>query len=80
MAETQYPECEKWAKLLDEGGKAIINFITWLGEQNYEIAKYNDESGELNFITKTSEQLLQEYGDVDPKKLEEERQKMIASL
>lgn len=65
----EYPECEKWADLLDnKGGKHIINFLQWLQEQDIDIMGHN------------SEQLLMKYGDIDPAKLEKERRAMIESI
>jgi len=73
MTDKQYPECEKWAKLLDGGGRQILQFLEWLDEQGI----YLDLDQQPHM---TSEQLLYKYGDVNPRKLEEERQDMISSL
>lgn len=67
---TGYPECEKWAKVHDDA-VTIINFTEWV-ENNY---------GEMDeYLRPKTEQLLYEYFEIDPKKLEAERSAMLDSL
>lgn len=70
-----YPECEKWANLLDRGGKMIIQFFEFLDEKGYGLVDSDNR-----YIHETTEKLLQQFGNVDPVKLEAERQDMLNSL
>lgn len=63
----KYPECEKWAKV-SVRARAICEFLEWAeGQNGYVLPKPPEEAAMLF------------YG-IDSKKIEEERQEMVAAL
>lgn len=63
----KYPECEKWGKVYLDAG-AILNFLDW---KDARVAKE---------IFISYEDLVYEYFDIDPKKLEAERSAMLEAM
>ena len=72
----KYPECAKLGAVHDQL-QIIRGFMEWLSsEKRLGLAGY-DEYDRLQWATKNTDQLLMEFYDIDPKKLEEERRAML---
>ena len=82
---SEYPECEKMAKVSDKS-QTIGEFLDWLrGEAGYIIAEYGADSDkdrdEGPFpIHKSIEQLLADYFEIDLNKVETEKRKMLDKI
>jgi hypothetical protein len=79
----KYPECER-LKAVSGESQAIGNFIEWLGEERMFIVKYEKVEGYRDEqalpVTKSIEQMLADYFDIDLKKVEKERRAILAYL
>ena len=62
-----YPECDKWAKVHNDA-VSILGFLEW------------KDAREPREIHISYQDLVYEYFEIDPKKLEEERQAMLESI
>ena len=76
-----YTEGEK-LKVFDIEAGAIRDFIEWLMADDIGLCKFNPNLNFNNYqpVEKSFEHLLMEFLEIDPKKLEEERQAMILQL
>ena len=75
----QYPEHEKLkARQRDVG--LLSEFIDFLAEQGWELAQFNDKDERLWPIHKRPEEIIGLFLEVDPKKLEQEKQAMLAEI
>lgn len=68
MSDVTYPECEKWAKVHSDAS-AILQFMEW-----------RDYRMHGNGPVPTTEMLVYEYFNIDPKKLEAERRAMLEAI
>lgn len=74
----EFPECEKFSGLAQT--MAIEReFLEWLSEQGYHLAKYNDED-ELFPCYESEWKLLYRYHEIDEQKLEKERRELIQQM
>jgi hypothetical protein len=77
---SKYPECEKMVAVQDKS-QAIGEFIEWLQHyKEYEICHICPEEGEYAPIYFSTEELLAEFFEIDLKKVEKERRKMLKEL
>ncbi len=76
-------ELEKLGKIKDKS-QLIGEFIEWLRENNYHICefkKFDDfDEEQLVFTNLSIEEILAKYFNIDLKKAEEERQKILQEL
>lgn len=73
-------ECKKLAKRTDEWN-AIYKFYEWLQEQRITLARWDDRlSYGITPVTKHIQDLLYEYFEVNPIKLEQERREILRKL
>ncbi len=92
MAEVQYPECGKIAKIRDKS-QAVGGFCDWLqGEKGYVIAEYTEQrrkgiirkttliNEKLMPINSNTQRLLEEFFGIDPVKVESEKQAMLKEI
>jgi len=70
MADIQYPEAEKWAKVHSDA-VAITGFIDWRDYHYADVEEWQRPPLQDQLYT---------YFEIDSKKLEEERQAMIQAL
>lgn len=75
---SNYPEHEK-LKALQGANQIVGNFIEWLGEAGYVIAKY-DDIGDLWSANRSIDRLLAEHFEIDLDKLEEEKVAMLEEI
>ena len=84
----EYPEHQKLQKIQDKS-QSIGEFLEWLGESGFTVCRwvdgYKDDMGEWvpsgYYPNKRStERLLADFFDIDLKKIEEEKQKMLKEL
>ena len=61
---SKYPECDKWAKVHSDA-VAILGFLEW------------KDAREPKGMHISYQDLVYEYFEIDPKKLEEERRAML---
>lgn len=75
----RYPEHEKLKAL---GGKndVVGRFIEWLRESGYEICALSKDGRDFEPLHRSTEQLLADHFDIDVKKLNAEKDAMLASL
>lgn len=74
----EFPECKKFSGLAQT--MAIEReFLEWLSEQGYHLAKYNDED-ELFPCYESEWKLLYRYHEIDEQKLEKERRELIQQM
>ena len=86
-----YPEHEK-LKALDNANQIVGDFLSWLGENGYEVAarhKHSDgcwgekfrecgyRDGELAPVHRTVSQWLAAYFEIDENHLEQEKREML---
>ena len=72
---SSYPECEKLAA---SQHRHLADFVNWLADNGYGIGHYDD--GALQHLGCGSYELILQYLEIDPRKLEEERRAMLAAL
>ena len=77
MADT-YPEHEK-LKALGGANQIVGDFIEWLGEQGYVIARYNQHD-RLCPAYESRDKLLADHFEIDQNKLEEQKRSMLAAF
>lgn len=78
---TNYPECEKLAKVAKQS-QVLGEFLNWLkGFKEFELAKWNLH-GEDRLVPMhdSTESLLAEFFGIDMDKVEKERQQIIDGL
>lgn len=79
----RYPEHEK-LKALDGENQKIGNFIEWLNEQGYSICEWKEgrgyNGGEYHPARSNTSDMLAQYFEIDVKRLEDEKQAMLAEL
>lgn len=75
---SNYPEHEK-LKALEGANQIVGNFIEWLGEAGYIIAK-EDRYGDLYPAYLRVEQLLAEHFEIDLNTLEREKEAMLEEI
>lgn len=74
------PEHEK-LKAIQPKSQAIGEFLEWAGEQGMALASYGDERGDretLFHVSRSKENLLAEFFEIDLKKLEAEKEAILA--
>jgi hypothetical protein len=74
----EYPEHEK-LKALGGANQTVGDFIEWLGQKGWEIARMN-EHDELVPIFKRRDTLIAEFFEIDPNKLKAEKRAMLDSI
>jgi hypothetical protein len=78
-----YPEHDKLSAIKGKS-QEIGEFLDWLrDEKDYQICSWVEGgcgNGEYNPIFRSTENLLTEYFNIDLKKLEKEKQKMLDEL
>lgn len=75
----RYPEHEK-LKALGGANQTVGDFIEWLGEQGWEIARPHERMDMLIPIMKSRDDLLAEFFEIDRNKLEAEKRAMLDSI
>lgn len=79
----QYPEHEKLQKIQDQS-QMIGDFLSWLQEEKgLSLCSYQGEKHKIDLWCPTdanTSKLLADYFEIDEKKLEEEKQKMLQEL
>ena len=75
---TEYPEHEK-LKALAGANQVVGNFIEWLGENGYVIARY-DPHDRLYPAYERLDKLIADHFEINEQRLEEEKLAMLASL
>jgi hypothetical protein len=78
MSEAKYPEHEK-LQALNGANQTVGNFIEWLSEKQLVLAHYGDHD-ELFPTLQGRNDLIAEFFGIDQRKLEAEKQAMLASL
>lgn len=74
-----YPEHEKLkARQRDVG--LLSEFIDFIAEQGWELARFNDKDERLWPIHKRPDEIIGMFLEIDPKKLEKEKQAMLAEI
>jgi hypothetical protein len=76
---SNYPEHEKLRARQTEAS-TLSSFIDFLAEQQWEIAEYDDVSERLFTIRLRPEEIIGMFLEIDPKKLEKEKQAMLAEI
>lgn len=74
-----YPEHERMAAVVRDS-HVIGDFLTDRDEAGIKLARWDDEAGEFLPFTRTIEEHLADYFDIDLAKIETERQAMLANL
>ena len=76
-----YPEHEK-LKALNGDNQVVGSFLDWLADEGLVIAEWSDVGDDdcLYRSLRTNESLLAGFFDIDPVKLEQEKQHMLDSL
>lgn len=80
--DAKYPEHVKLRAVSNESQK-IGNFLNWLlNEKNLTLCVAEPQRREVEYVPTTEgiDSLLGEYFDIDPKKLSEEKDAMVAEL
>lgn len=80
--ENQYPEHAKLRAVRSEHA-SISEFFEWLESNGYEVCKPSKTQNNLTAVKYDSfrpDKIIAEFFDIDAKKLEAEKQAMIASL
>ena len=81
--EVAYPEHEKVEKL-DRKNETVGEFLDWLTPQSsgYTVAEKDPMNNDdrLVYVSKSNEKIIAEYFDIDLKKLEKEKRKMLADI
>ena len=80
---SEYPECEKMAAVRDKS-HTIGEFLEWLGDETpYSICEYTGDDGGYGSYQPTYatiEQLLAKFFDIDLKKVEAERGRILEEI
>lgn len=76
---SDYPEHEKMKSVHAES-QAVGRFIEWLGEHGIRLCVCQPLSDRYHPIAITTTRLLADYLDIDLKKIETERQAMLAEI
>lgn len=74
-----YPEHEK-LEGLDGSNQIVGDFIGWLGEQGYEICRWNEGRTYCLPANVGRDQLIADHFEIDRDKLEQEKRQMLAAL
>lgn len=77
--EADYPEHEK-LKDLNGANQVVGNFINWLGENGYEIAKWHPHRDELVPANRSIEKWIAEHFEIDAVKLENEKLAILDAI
>lgn len=72
----KYPEMAKWDKVHSEA-QAILFFHEWLSSKKHQLAYYPPNMKHLYPVTQTWDNLVYEYFEIDPNKLERERRDLL---
>lgn len=75
----RYPEHEK-LKALNGANQTVGDFLSWLTEEGYVIAQFDDLTDELFVPYSSIESLLARFFGIDQDRLEAEKQAMLAQL
>lgn len=76
---TIYHEHEK-LKAKDREARTVSSFIDFLTEQGWELAAWNDKDEQLHPIRKRPAEVIGLFLEIDPKKLEAEKQAMLDEI
>jgi hypothetical protein len=80
MKTSDYPECEKLAKV-SETSQKIGEFLEWLNEQGFTICRLGEDNSDLFYPDYTSiNQRLADFFGIDLNKVEAERRQMLETL
>jgi hypothetical protein len=74
-----YPEHEKLHKVAEQS-QVIGEFLEWLSDQKYTLAKWSKDGYELMPTHPDIQKLLAKYFKIDLNKIEEEKQTMLYTL
>lgn len=77
MSTGQYPECEKM-KAVEKESQAIGDFIDWLKTKDISLMGWFEDKPYL--LSKSTEELLAEFFEIDLKKIEEERREILKNM
>lgn len=79
MTTKRYPEHEKLkARQRDVG--LLSEFIDFIAEQGWELAQFSDKDERLWSIHKRPDEVIGLFLEIDPKKLEQEKQVMLTEI
>lgn len=76
---SKYPEHEK-LKTKQHEASTISSFIDFVAEQGWELAEFDDQSERLFSIRLRPDEIIGMFLEIDPKKLEKEKQAMLAEI
>lgn len=79
MNREEYPECEKLSAVSDER-RTLSEFFEWLESRGMLLCTYEPDFQIPWPVTKSNDTLIYEFLEIDPKKLDQERRAMLASL
>lgn len=75
----EYPLHEKLRR--NEGQAITIgSFIDFIGEQGWELCEYDDHVRRYSPVRKRPEEIIGAFLEIDPKKLEQEKQAMLEEI
>jgi len=75
----KYPEHEKLR--IDQPKVSVLSdFYDFLGEQGWEIAKFDDDSQRLRPIRERPDEIISLFLGIDPKQLEAEKRAMLDEI
>jgi hypothetical protein len=74
-----YPEHEK-LKALGGDNQVVGDFIEWLGENGYEIARWNDSGTYCLPCNEGRDALLAKHFEIDLNKLDDEKRAMLGAI
>lgn len=74
----EYPEHEKLAAL-DGANNTVGRFLEWLEEEGIVLCKWHDDD-KIHPHYETKEDMIARHFDIDPNKLESEKQAMLDSI
>lgn len=76
---TRYPEHEK-LKAIQAESEACGAFLDWMSAQGYHICKLRDKDERFIPVSYRTEELLAKHFDIDEKKLEQEKRKILSDF
>ena len=79
IATAKYPEHEK-LKAAQGQVTTLSDFYDFIGEQGWEIAKFDDDSERLWPIRKRPDEIIGMFLEIDPVKLEQEKRAMLEEI
>lgn len=79
MNAVTYPEHEK-LKALNGHNQAVGEFLDWLSENGYVIAKWDGRGDRLVPTNEGFTTLMARHFEIDERRLEDEKQQMLDSL